>query len=87
MIEAVVPANLNAYDFIYTKLKLTKSEQRKIIFKSEQQWQTNKLGNKEIESGSSLGWTKYDKYMQQEYKLSVFLLNQRIQRKFLNQGI
>jgi len=32
MIEAVVAANLNAYDFIYTKQILTKSEQRKIIF-------------------------------------------------------
>jgi len=33
----VVAANLNAYDFIYTKLILTKSKQRTIIFKSEQQ--------------------------------------------------
>jgi len=41
---------------------------------------------KEIESGSSLARTKHDKYMQQEHKLSVFLLNQRIQRKLLNQG-
>jgi len=41
-----VAANLNAYDFIYTKQILTKSEQRKIIFKSEQQWQINKLGEK-----------------------------------------
>ena len=47
--------------------------------------QTNQK-KKEIESGSSLARTKHDKYMQQEHKLSVFLLNQRIQRKLLNQG-
>ena len=68
----VVAANLNAHDFIYTKLILTTSEQRTIIFKSEQQWQTNKSEKKEIESGSSLARTKHDKYMQQEHKLSVF---------------
>jgi len=86
MIEAVVAANLNAYDFIYTKLILTKSKQRTIIFKSEQQWQTNKSGKKEIESGSSLAWTKHDKYKQQEHKLSVFFIKLENIKKALISG-
>jgi len=47
--------------------------------------QTNQE-KKEIESGSSLAWTKHDKYKQQEHKLSVFFIKLENIKKALISG-
>ena len=48
---------------------------------------TNKqIRKKGIESGSSLAWTKHDKYKQQEHKLSVFFIKLENIKKALISG-